>query len=345
MKSDVRIRDWLATELGLASIETRHRAYRWLFPPLELQHDQREGFWENLIRRLRPKQRTWFLGMTSLDEQAYCEWYASRLYTGRGHIVELGAWLGALTLAIGAGLRRNRRRQATGQFHSYDIFSWHHSSDPAVKGTPLEGVYRDGDDFYPLFLQRTAAVADLVTSHKAELCTEDWPHGPIEFLVVDAMKYEALVQNIQKRFFPFLLPRHGILMHQDFLHFYEGWIHVAMYHLRRCFAPVIALPGSGTFVFRCRCQPRPEELDFPASVSDLSPDLIEEAYSWTFQLVPEAYHDKIAAAHTMMYVHRRELDKAERLLKNYDTERRYSGSHEFGMMLDYLREEQGVVFR
>ncbi len=344
MKRNVRILlDRVSSELGIASERGRHNAFQWRLPPSETSGGAAGGFWDHWAARYRPKNRAWLFGMTSMSEQVYCDWYADKLYTGRGKIAELGAWLGSLTMAIAAGLRRNPRLPKEAVLYSYDRFVWHHSFDIAVKGTSLEGVYKDGDDFYPHYLETIKDSADLIVPHKADLCDEKWEHGPIEFLVVDAMKYEDLVRNIQQNFFPFLMSGRGILMHQDFMHFYEGWIHVSMYQLRDCYVPVCALPDAGTVIFRCRKEPGRKELDFPSSVSELPVELIEEAYSWARNVVPEEYRDKIAAAHTMMYVHRADWETARRLLHDYHGHGPYRESREFQMMLDYLLADRGVT--
>jgi hypothetical protein len=228
-------------------------------------------------------------------------------------------------------------------FHSYDLFRWHKSFEIAVKGTTLEGVYKDDDDFYPLFLLSIKDVSDLVVPHQADLGTEKWALGPIEFLLVDSMKYEALLRNIQDSFFPFVMPGRGILMHQDFMHFYESWIHVSMYQLRDSYVPLYALPDAATVIFRCRKEPSRQELDFPGSVSDLPVELIEEAYAWALRIVPEEHRDKIAAAHTMMYVHRADWETARRLLDRYQVNGPYRQSREFKMMLDCLKSDRGVT--
>jgi hypothetical protein len=337
--------DFLDYRLLPTTLQSKHLAFRWLLPPSATTEASRPNALDRLACLFRPKSRNWNLGMTSMAEQAYCEWYAAQLYTGKGKIVELGAWLGALTLAIGAGLRRNRRNRGPDAFHTYDRFRWHHSFNNTVRGTSLEGAYQEGADFYPLYLQTISRVRNLVTPHQADLVTEKWAGGPIEFLVIDAMKYEALVQNIQHSFFPLLLPGPGILMHQDFMHFYESWIHVAMYVLRDCFEPVCALPDSGTFIFRCKARPDENELRFPDKVSKLAPELIEDAYDWAAGLVSEEHRDTIAAAHTMMYVHRLEFNRAVELFERYCTRGPYGRSGEFGTMADYVAAIHGVDLR
>jgi len=129
------------------------------------------------------------------------------------------------------------------------------------------------------------------------------------------------------------------------MHFYESWIHVAMYLLRDRFEPVCALPDSGTFIFRCKAGPEENELRFPDNVNELAPELIEDAYDWAAGLVPEEQRDTIAAAHTMMYVHRSDFKQAVELFKRYCTRGSYGDSREFATMTDYVAATHGIDLR
>lgn len=329
--------DRLMFGAGIAGTKRRHAAFEWLMPP-----EQRSwGSLDAYAARFRPAKREWFSGMTSMSEQAYCEWYMSQLYTGHGEIVELGCWLGSLTQAMVHGLRRNPRAGGR-KIHSYDLFRWHHSFAEALRMTRFANLsFADGDDFFHLYLESIKDVREGVSPRQADLCHEKWTGGDIEFLLVDAMKYEALVRNIQQNFFPALMPRRGILMHQDFLHFYEGWIHVAMFQLRSYFTPLGILPDSGTFLFRCDKRPEGKALEFPEKVASLPADLVEDALAWALKLVPGEGRDKVAAAHTMLYFHRNDLETARRLYAGYKGT--FGNSSGFRDMITYLKDDRGVV--
>src|SRR5437764_1732959 len=114
--------DSLRYRLLPTTLQSKHLAFRWLLPPSATTDGARPNVLDRVTCLFRPKIRDWYLGMTSMAEQAYCEWYASQLYTGKGKIVELGSWLGALTLAIAAGLTRNHRNRGPEAFHTYDLF-------------------------------------------------------------------------------------------------------------------------------------------------------------------------------------------------------------------------------
>src|SRR5690606_27790766 len=103
-------------------------------------------------RRGQPIDRGLRLGMSSLNEQMYFEWYAAHLYKGRGRIVEQGTWLGALTRALVAGVRQNvhigeEQRCVTG----YDLFLWEPYMDNRVRGTQFERRAKADEDYRPLF--------------------------------------------------------------------------------------------------------------------------------------------------------------------------------------------------
>ncbi len=46
-------------------------------------------------------------GLTTKEEQLWCEYYCEKYYRNRGDIVELGPWLGSLTRSMQNGLTRN----------------------------------------------------------------------------------------------------------------------------------------------------------------------------------------------------------------------------------------------
>jgi hypothetical protein len=81
-----------------------------------------------------------------------------------------------------------------------------------------------------------------------------------------------------------------------------------------------------SFVFRCRKNPGPGDLDFPYSAKELPRELIEEPYARVLRMVPEEHRDKLAAAHTTMYVRRADWDAASRLLDRYQRHGPYSES-------------------
>ena len=335
----------IAFSCGLLKDDTaKHEAYKFLLPA-EHTGGQENSFLDKLASKFRPPERPWALGMTSTDEQAYFQWYARSLYKGNGKIVELGSWLGSLTKSILAGLQENKYLQnpdTSELYHVYDIFEWHHSFEEAVAGTPLANTMKDGDDYMHHFSAHVGDISNRATAYKADLCSEQWTGAPIEFLLVDAMKYEALIRNIQSSFFPALMPGKSFLAHQDFMHFYEGWIHISMFKMRNYFKPVVEISNGGTFVFKCLKQPDADSLSFPESVSEIPADMITETYKWVDSIISPAQRHKMVAANIMMHFHRNDLESAARMFKDNYINGPFQESSEFKMMDTYLKDDRGV---
>lgn len=263
-------------------------------------------------------EREWALGMTSSQEQAYLRWLTSRLYSGRGAIAELGVWLGSLTRSMVRGLKENPHiPDEARRIHVYDLFKWDHTMEDSVGHLPIKGRFKPSEDYSSLYREVIREELDFVEINQCDLQFASWNGGPIEILVVDVMKFEALCDGVQRGFFPHLKPGLSYLVHQDYKHFYEGWIHLAMYRLRASFTPVFQVSAGGTVVFKCIGDMDPEALAFPHDVMGFSDAFIDEAYEWSMSINPPGAHDAVAASHTMMYIHRKNPEKARRLLDDY----------------------------
>jgi hypothetical protein len=156
--------------------------------------------------------------------------------------------------------------------------------------------------------------------------------------MVDVMKYEALVANVLGQFFGRILPGVGYVFHQDYLHFYEGWITLSMHNLREYFTPVCEVGGA--VVFRCVREAPESKLVFPLDSAALSRDWIEEAFDWSFSIVGEAHHHEVAATKVMMLVHSKRPEEAARLYR--ESVRKYPGSYSFAWLTEYLKNDRNL---
>lgn len=265
-----------------------------------------------------PSTRESFFGMSTKEEQAYCEWFASHIYKGGGDWIELGTFLGALTKPAVLGLRANGSlAQEKKRVRVFDLFYWDPIMVDCVQGTPFASCCKEGDwyvNFYKAFI---SDYIDYVEVNQSDLVKMKYSGEPIEFLAVDIMKYEKLVVNVLREFFPHILPGTGYLFHQDYLHFYEGWITLSMYQLREYFQLILELPNSAGVVFRCLDSIPEEALEFPVDSSEISLDWITEAFAWSFSMISEERHDVIAATHVMMLVHSKRIEEAQREFETY----------------------------
>lgn len=287
------------------------------------------------------KPRLWNVGMTAPEEQAYCEWFASHIFRGSGEWIELGTFLGSLTIASANGLRVNPNPAARHRrIQSFDLFRWDAMMTSSVKGTPFEGRGREGESYVDLFRETIAGVADLVDVHEADLVWYRYGGKPIEFLMVDVMKHEYLVANVLAQFFGHVLPGVGHVFHQDYLHFYEGWITLSMYALRDYFT--VRGEMGAAVVFRCEREIPGEKLAFPLVSTVFERSYIEEAFDWSYSVIAEAHHHEVTATKIMMLVHAGLIDDAAEVYRAAVP--RYPGSYSFSWMTDYLRDDRGLIF-
>ena len=114
------------------------------------------------------------LGMLGLEERKLLYHLARNTYSGEGAVVELGAFCGASTCCLAAGLRDNPR--AAG-----------HASIPMTALLPSEPYLVDfirtqfgealelGQSFAAIFRRATAQFADLIEVHAGDLLEQTWP--------------------------------------------------------------------------------------------------------------------------------------------------------------------------
>ena len=114
------------------------------------------------------------LGMLGLEERKLLYQLARNIYTGEGAVVELGAFCGASTCCLAAGLRDNPR--AAGQrVHSYDRFI---ANEPYLVDfirTQFGEALEMGQSFAAIFRRATAEFADLIEVHAGDLLEQTWP--------------------------------------------------------------------------------------------------------------------------------------------------------------------------
>ena len=189
------------------------------------------------------------LGMLGLEERKLLYELARNIYTGEGAVVELGAFCGASTCCLAAGLRDNPRA-AGHRVHSYDSFI---ANEPYLVDfirTQFGESLEMGQSFAAIFRRATAEFADLVEIHAADLLEQTWSSGvPIELLFVDVAKTLALSGKVLTEFFVHLIPGKSIVIHQDFYHPTAFYLPVVMDFLRDHFT-IIEAGRDWSVVFR-----------------------------------------------------------------------------------------------
>jgi hypothetical protein len=269
---------------------------------------RRAPFARSVARGIRGLVRTETLaGMTSRAEQAFFRNYAERVYSGKGEIVDLGSWLGSTTIPLARGLRRNPRGRGR-RVQAYDQFVWQEWMEPYAGH--LQRRYTPGESFLDEFRRRIGRDRTRIDVHAGDLRLAATPEFPIEFLLVDVMKSWDLARVVVERFYPRLIPGDGLLLHQDFKHYYTPWIHLIQWRFRDCFVPECDVPNTGSFVFRL-VRPLSVAGDWLETLRAADDDEIERAFDYSRSLVPDGSRASVAAAQVMLWIHRGRRDRAE----------------------------------
>jgi hypothetical protein len=224
-------------------------------------------------------------GMVSDAELCLAETYARHSYTGEGKIVELGCWLGAVTLALARGVAANQQSRWQQPIESFDRFQWEAWMTPIAErlGCP---TFAHGESF----VEHTKLVLEpyrhLIRLQQQDLLEAAPFRDPIEFLFVDAMKSWDLANAITRNYFPRLIAGRALLVQQDFA--YHDAVgatnHILMWLVRDRALPVYRVPGSYSVVFFVRQPFDPRELPTLDSHA-VTVDTAEQAWEYSMGIV------------------------------------------------------------
>jgi hypothetical protein len=256
-------------------------------------------------------------GMVSSAEMAFYSESAARYFGREGAIIDLGCWLGSTSIALAQGILShgskadNRNEKVFG----FDMFQWETWMPAHIPYC----LYEAGDSFLPearrVVREHGGGRIELI---QADLGLYQWRGGPIKILLVDAMKNENLAIQIPRNFFPSLIPG-GLLIQQDFKHYYTSWIHVLQYRLRQYFRFYRSVPW-GTAAFEVLAPIPRQAIDRATEFTMIPDEEIDSSFRHSLSLVGPDDHANIAAAHVMHYVHLKRKDRASRIVELYRPE-------------------------
>jgi hypothetical protein len=254
------------------------------------------------------------VGMTSKTEQDYFAEYGKKIYSGKGDIVDLGCWLGSTTIPLVKGLLKNPAfNESNRKVYAYDLFIWFDWMNSSAAGTNLTRKYKEGDNFVEEFKHRTKDFTGYIKIEEGDLKQIGWTGDPIEFLLVDAMKNWDLANAIVRDFYPSLIPE-GIVLHQDFAHFFTPWIHLVQWLFRENFELVGEIPNSQSVIFRYKAKIADELFDKDYSFQSFSDEEVDEAFKYSMSLISPEKLPNVAASKVMWFLHQDKPEKAENLL-------------------------------
>ncbi len=274
-------------------------------------------------------------GMVSLAEMDFFRESAARYVGKDGAIVDLGCWLGSTSIALAQGILEHGSQAdtRTEKVFGLDRFVWEEWMPAHIPS----GHYQAGESFLP---EARRVVrnhgGDRVELIQADLTLYEWRDGPIKILLVDAMKSESIASQITTSFFPSLMPG-GLLIHQDFKHYYTSWIHVIQYRLRRYFRCNGGVPRMGTVAFEVIAPIPREAVDQAADLATIPNDEVDASFRHSLDLVGPDDCVNVAAAHVMQYVHLGRKDRALETLETYRSLPK-SANSEFPLVMNYLNQ-------
>jgi hypothetical protein len=221
------------------------------------------------------------------DAERECYYRLAKEAAGKGAIVELGAWMGASTAYIAAGIRDSG---VDAKALVYDKFE----SKPGHIEKVKAFYDKKGIDAVPVgpslqtFRDNLGPLMRYVSPHQCQIEKMQWPGAPISLLVTDAPKRVPAISAVLTNLREALKPG-AIMAWQDFCHFPSYEIPACLYRLREHLEFVEAVVPGTTLVFRVKSQWTRREVAMSSlDLGTWTPDEIDDAWVYwtTFNQVP-----------------------------------------------------------
>jgi hypothetical protein len=247
------------------------------------------------------------------DAERECYYRLASDAAGKGAIVELGAWLGASTAYIAAGIRDSG---VDTKVLVYDKFE----SKPGHIAKVRAFYDRRGIDAVPVgpslqaFRDNLGPLMQFVSPHQCQIETIRWPGEPIALLVTDAPKRVPAISAVLMALRDALQPG-AIMAWQDFCHFPSYEIPACLYRLRDHLEFVEAVVPGTTLVFRVKSQWNIAEVTKAAlDLRRWTPEEIEMAWAYWFDAVPAEKRGLFACGAAMFLCDIGEPEEGTKLL-------------------------------
>jgi tetratricopeptide (TPR) repeat protein len=199
------------------------------------------------------------VGMLGGREARLYYYLAKEGFSGIGTIVDAGAFLGKSAYFLAEGLRANSHYDPSRhRIHCFDNFLVNEDATVRFVKDNLGKDVAVGDSTRPLFDAQVAPVRAMIDVYAGDLHTIEWPHQPIEILLVDVAKSVSLGQRVVELFFSDLIPGESLVIQQDYHHPWLPHIHVVMEYLAEYFELVVPRADDSA-VFRY-VSPIPKEM-------------------------------------------------------------------------------------
>jgi hypothetical protein len=204
--------------------------------------------------------------------------------SGKGAIVELGAWLGASTAYIAAAIRDSG---VACKAHVYDKFQARPGHDRKIREFySKQGGSAPAGLSIEQFKANLGPLLSYVTVHTGLIEHMEWGGEPIALLVADAPKRVPQISAVLTELREALRPG-AVMAWQDFCHFPSYEIPASLYRLRDHIEFVEAVVPGTTLVFRVKSQWRLDEVSRDAlALERWSASEVFEAWHYWLDFVP-----------------------------------------------------------
>lgn len=192
------------------------------------------------------------------DAERECYYRLAKEGADKGAVVELGAWMGASSAYIAAGIRDSGVKR-----HAW-VYD-HFISKPGHIRKVKEFYDSKGIDKAPIgpclqtFKDNLGPLMDFVEPVQGKIENIVWDDQPIALLVTDAPKRVPAISPVLTRLRKGLQPG-SIMAWQDFCHFPSYEIPACLYRIREHIEFVEAVVPGTTLVFRVKSQWKAEEV-------------------------------------------------------------------------------------
>lgn len=201
-----------------------------------------------------------------------------------GAIVEFGAWLGASTAYIAAGVRDSGSDRKVQVYDKFQSKPGHAQKVKAFYGA--KGSKIPIGPSLEQFRANLGQLLDYVDVHKGQIEDIRWTGGPIALLVTDAPKRVPQISPVLTALRDALQPG-SIMAWQDFCHFPSYEIPACLYRLRDHIEFVEAVVPGTTLAFKIVSPWDATEVSLAAlSLSRWTPEEVAEAWDYWAEFVP-----------------------------------------------------------
>jgi hypothetical protein len=234
--------------------------------------------------------------MISREERRYLRWLGQSCWTGRGHVVEVGPWLGGSTYCLCTGLRDNPASRESGfKMHVYDAFEWR-----AFMSERAPLPLKVGDSFLPYFEENLRSFEGAIVPHRRVLPDDAiqsdpvargvrhtqasqtdlfrWDSGPIQILFVDGAKSWDGFVHLLRETGSSLVANESIIVCQDYKHWGCYWV-PALCELLKEQLTMVHVLRQNTVAFRVTRELSSEVLRALPSSADVRVDRVAGALS------------------------------------------------------------------